>query len=55
MDGERDAEAAALGEVARIVAFDVGQRRIGVAITDGLGLTAQPLLTIYCKTPRADM
>jgi len=55
MDGERDGEAAVLGEVARIAAFDVGQKRIGVAITDGLGLTAQPLLTIYCKTPRADM
>ena len=55
MDGERDGEAAVLGEVARIVAIDVGQKRIGVAITDGLGLTAQPLLTIYRKTPRADM
>jgi putative Holliday junction resolvase len=41
--------------VARIAAFDVGDKRIGVAVTDGLGLTAQPLLTIYRKTPRADM
>ncbi len=24
-------------------------------MTDGLGLTAQPLLTLYRKTPRADM
>ena len=40
---------------ARIIAFDVGQRRIGIAITDPLGLTVQPLLTLYCKTPRADL
>jgi putative Holliday junction resolvase len=41
--------------IGRIVAFDVGQRRIGIAITDGLGLTAQPLLTLHRKTPRADL
>jgi putative Holliday junction resolvase len=39
----------------RIAAFDVGQRRIGIAITDPLGLTVQPLLTLYCKTRRADL
>jgi len=39
---------------ARIVAFDVGDRRIGVAVSDPLG-NAQPLLTIYRKTPRADL
>ncbi len=27
----------------RILGLDVGQRRIGLAISDGLGLTAQPL------------
>ena len=31
--------------LARVAALDVGERRIGVAISDGLGLTAQPLLT----------
>jgi putative Holliday junction resolvase len=41
--------------VARIAAFDVGDKRIGVAVTDGLGLTAQPLLTIYRKTLHLDM
>jgi putative Holliday junction resolvase len=41
--------------VRRIAGFDVGQRRIGIAITDPLGLTVQPLLTLYRKTPRADM
>ena len=39
----------------RIVAFDVGDKRIGVAVTDPLGLTVQPLLTIYRKTLHADL
>lgn len=39
----------------RIAAFDVGDKRIGVAVTDALGYTAQPLLTIYRKTPHLDM
>ena len=42
------AEQASSGEpinLARIAALDVGERRIGVAITDALGYTAQPLLT----------
>ena len=30
----------------RVIAIDLGARRIGVAMTDGLGLTAQPLDTI---------
>jgi putative Holliday junction resolvase len=30
----------------RVVAVDLGTRRIGVAVTDGLGLTAQPLATL---------
>jgi putative Holliday junction resolvase len=41
--------------VRRIAAFDMGDRRIGVAVTDALGYTAQPLLTIYCKTAKADL
>jgi putative Holliday junction resolvase len=36
--------------LARIAALDVGQRRIGVAISDALGYTAQPLLT-YNRLP----
>lgn len=39
----------------RIAGFDVGDKRIGIAITDPLGLTVQPLLTLYRKTPRADL
>jgi len=40
---------------ARIVALDVGDRRIGVAITDELGYTAQPLFTLHRTTRRADI
>lgn len=39
----------------RVLALDLGRARIGVAITDGLGFTAQPLLTILHKTERADI
>ncbi len=39
-----------LDSLARIAALDVGQRRIGVAISDALGYTAQPLLT-YERLP----
>lgn len=35
--------------------LDVGNRRIGVALSDGLGLTAQPLLTLVRKKPREDL
>ena len=41
--------------VSRVAGFDVGDRRIGIAVTDALGVTVQPLLTLYRKTPRADM
>jgi putative Holliday junction resolvase len=41
--------------VRRFAAFDVGDRRIGVAVTDALGITVQPLLTIYSKTAKADL
>jgi putative Holliday junction resolvase len=41
--------------VRRIAGFDVGDKRVGIAMTDPLGLTVQPLLTLYRKTPRADL
>jgi putative Holliday junction resolvase len=41
--------------VARILALDVGDRRIGLAITDPLGLTAQPLFTLHRTSLRADL
>lgn len=31
----------------RMIGLDVGERRVGVAVSDSLGLTAQPRETIY--------
>lgn len=31
----------------RIVAFDVGDKRIGIAVSDALGITAQPIETYH--------
>lgn len=39
----------------RTLALDIGDRRIGLAITDELGLTAQPLFTLHRTTLRADL
>ena len=39
----------------RTLALDVGDRRIGLAITDPLGITAQPLFTVHRTTLRADL
>jgi putative Holliday junction resolvase len=39
----------------RILGLDVGNRRIGVAISDELGLTAQPVLTLMRKDPGSDL
>src|SRR5271155_916051 len=55
---EREAdsnEAQSTKLVRRIAAFDVGDRRIGVAVSDPLGYTAQPLFTLHRTNPRADM
>lgn len=38
-----------------MLALDVGRKRIGLAITDPLGLTVQPLFTLYRGTPHADV
>ena len=48
-------EAQASGLVRRVAAFDVGDRRIGVAVSDPLGYTAQPLFTLHRTNHRADM
>jgi putative Holliday junction resolvase len=42
-------------EVPRILALDVGDRRIGLALSDPLGYTAQPLFTLHRTNPRADI
>jgi putative Holliday junction resolvase len=39
----------------RILGLDVGDRRIGVAVSDELGLTAQPVLTLIRKNRRQDI
>ncbi len=41
--------------IGRIMALDVGDRRIGLAVTDGLGLTAQPLFTLHRTRRNADL
>jgi putative Holliday junction resolvase len=42
-------------EQPRILGLDVGDRRIGVAISDPLGYTAQPLLTLSRTNRRNDL
>ncbi len=42
-------------EQARILGLDVGERTIGVAVSDPLGLTAQPVKTIRRSSQEADM
>ncbi len=39
----------------RVLALDIGRVRIGVALTDPLGYTAQPLLTIVRKNRTEDL
>ena len=39
----------------RVMALDVGKVRIGVALTDALGYTAQPLLTVWRKGRGEDL
>jgi len=41
--------------VRRVVGFDVGDRRIGIAVSDPLGYTAQPLFTLHRTNKRADL
>jgi putative Holliday junction resolvase len=38
-----------------VIAIDLGARRIGVAVTDGLGLTAQPHATIARRGGQRDL
>ena len=42
-------------DLARIAALDIGDRRIGVAISDALGYTAQPLLTYNRSSRKGDL
>ncbi|HTX40287.1 MAG TPA: Holliday junction resolvase RuvX [Acidobacteriaceae bacterium] len=38
----------------RVLGLDFGSRRIGVAVSDELGLTAQPVLTLVRKNQKQD-
>ena len=38
----------------RFLGLDIGSRRIGVAVSDELGLTAQPVLTLERRSSRRD-
>ena len=40
---------------ARVLAVDLGDVRIGTALSDPLGITAQPLETISARGPRPDL
>jgi putative Holliday junction resolvase len=50
-----DIRESAAEPVPRVVGFDVGDRRIGVAVSDPLGFTAQPLFTLHRTNRRADL
>lgn len=39
----------------RILALDVGEKRIGVAVSDPLGMSANPLQAIHCSSLQDDM
>jgi putative holliday junction resolvase len=56
MDQAKDqAQDQAKKPIGRILGLDVGDRRIGVAVSDELGLTAQPVLTLVRKNRRQDL
>jgi len=42
------------GKTPRYLGLDIGSRRIGVAVSDELGLTAQPVLTLMRKSNRRE-
>ena len=55
MDAITPPEDETIAGLTRLMALDVGDRRIGVAVSDPLGLTAQPLLTLIRTNRRQDM
>jgi putative holliday junction resolvase len=55
MGSSRATSRSATRQCRRILAIDYGRRRIGLAISDELRLTASPLATIVRKNRRDDM
>jgi putative Holliday junction resolvase len=49
-----DASEASQDLPARILGLDVGDRRVGVAVSDAIGLTAQPVMTLLRSNRRRD-
>jgi putative Holliday junction resolvase len=39
----------------RILGLDIGTKRIGIAVSDALGITAQAVETLTCKSPEKDV
>lgn len=39
----------------RLLALDVGERRVGVAVSDPTGWLARPLTIIHCRSKREDL
>jgi putative Holliday junction resolvase len=52
---ERESTAAGMGSRSRVLAIDYGRRRIGLALSDELGLTARPLTVLTRMNRRADL
>ena len=55
MDEIAPFEGEAAGGVSRLMGLDIGDRRIGVAVSDPLGMTAQPVLTLVRTNRRQDL
>jgi putative Holliday junction resolvase len=55
VDEHSAAEVQQKDRIERIMGLDIGDRRIGVAVSDELGLTAQPVLTLVRKNRKLDL
>jgi len=43
-----------MSDVQRVLGFDVGERRVGIAVSDALGM-AQPLITMGRSSPKEEL
>jgi len=55
MDETTPLEGESESGISRLMGLDVGDRRVGVAVSDPLGLTAQPVLTLARTNRRQDL